>query len=77
MFNDLLLQACLKSTCNVADIIALDAISQAQVQQWQDFATTAIDQPLSNWVYQILGWMAYNPQVTAHVHRPPYRSRLA
>eukprot|EP01051_Picozoa_sp_SAG22_P001661 SAG22_NODE_68_length_22846_cov_32.458258_4_plen_156_part_00 len=36
----------------------------AQVQQWQDFAATLIDLPISNWVYQILGWMAYSPQIT-------------
>ena len=32
---------------------------QGQVNQWMDFCTTHLDLPLSNWTYQILGWMQY------------------
>lgn len=35
-----------------------------QVSQWMEFATTHLDLPVSNWVYQIIGWMAYNKGLT-------------
>jgi len=35
-----------------------------QVSMWMDFVTTHLDLPVSNWVYQILGWMQFNPQIT-------------
>jgi glutathione S-transferase len=38
--------------------------AQGQVSMWMDFTTTHVDLPVSNWVYQILGWMQYNPQIT-------------
>jgi elongation factor 1-gamma len=35
-----------------------------QVNQWMDFCTTHLDLPVSNWVYQILGWMQFNKGIT-------------
>ena len=35
-----------------------------QVNQWMDFCTTHVDLPVSNWVYQILGWMQFNKGIT-------------
>ena len=29
-----------------------------------EFATTHLDLPVSNWVYQIIGWMAFNKGLT-------------
>ncbi len=37
---------------------------QGQVNQWMDFCTTHLDLPLSNWTYQILGWMQFNKGIT-------------
>jgi elongation factor 1-gamma len=45
-------------------LLGASYFESGQVQMWQDFASTHVDLPVSNWVYQILGWMQYNPQIT-------------
>jgi len=49
-----------------ADTTLLGAtyFESGQVSQWMEFATTHLDLPVSNWVYQIIGWMAFNKGLT-------------
>jgi len=34
------------------------------VEQWIDYSATALDLPIANWVYPVLGYMPFNPGMT-------------
>ena len=45
-------------------LLGASYFEQGQVSMWMDFVTTHVDLPVSNWVYQILGWMQFNKGIT-------------
>ena len=39
------------------------------MEQWIDFSTTAVDAPLSSWVYPLMGYLPFDKKVSEAVQR--------